>query len=287
MGSIAVGVVVLGLKYLAAHVTGSVALLSDALESIVNVVTAVAALVAVRLSARPANAALPYGYHKAEYFSAVAEGIFIVIAALAIFHQAWKGITTPVPIDAPALGLLINGAATVLNAGWCWVLISQGRKLRSPALEADGHHLLTDVFSSLGVIGGLGLAILTGWYVLDAVIAVIVGIVILVSGSRLIASSVGGLMDVALPAPTREQIGDTIRTNAAGALQAHDVRTRQAGRMTFIDFHLVVPGTMAVEEAHAICDRIEGALKADHPESLVTIHVEPEDKAKRAAIVVA
>lgn len=286
IGSILVGLMVLALKFWAAEITGSVALLSDALESIVNVVAAFAALIAVRLAARPADATLPYGYHKAEYFSAVLEGVFILIAALAIFYQAWQAITNPRPIALDVQSAAIVLVATAINGAWCAVLIGQGRKLRSPAIEADGHHLWTDVLSSLGVIVGLAAALLTGWMILDALIAILVGLNILWSGSRLVARSVGGLMDAALPPEDLETVRQTIQTNAEGAIEAHDIRTRRAGPATFIEFHLVVPGEMSVETAHEICDRIEAALKATTDGARVTIHVEPEHKAKHSGIVV-
>ncbi|MCD7058599.1 cation diffusion facilitator family transporter [Pelagibacterium xiamenense] len=286
IGSIVIGVLVLALKYWAAALTGSVALYSDALESIVNVVTAVAALVAVSLAQRPADAALPYGYHKAEYFSAVVEGVFILVAALMIFSEAWRAFESPAMLTAPVEGLSINAVASIINAIWCFILIRAGRRFSSPALEADGQHLLTDVVSSAGVIVGLIVAIVTGLEALDALIAVIVGLNILWSGTRLIARSVGGLMDIAVPKETLETLRELISANAEGAIEAHDLRTRRAGRMTFIDFHLVVPGTMSVEAAHAICDRIEAALKDVAPQSLITIHVEPEDKAKHTGVLV-
>src|SRR3954470_24495069 len=138
LGSIAVGLIVLGLKYLAYHFTGSVALLSDAIESIVNVVTAIAAFIAIRLSAKPADEEHPYGHHKAEYFSAVLEGVLIVVAAVAILREAYFGFLSPRQLDAPWLGLAVNGAALAINAGWSWVLIRQGRERKSPALVADG-----------------------------------------------------------------------------------------------------------------------------------------------------
>lgn len=286
LGSIAVAVGVLALKLWAAQITGSVALLSDAFESIVNLATAIAALVAVQLSARPADDRMHYGYHKAEYFSAVLEGVFIIVAALLIFHQAWEGFNNPTPLDAPVQGIAISMVATAINAGWCLVLIRQGRKLASPALEADGYHLWTDVLSSIGVAAGLVLVIVTDQPVLDAVLAALVGLNILWSGSRLLMRSVGGLMDAAVPEEQMETIRETIAANAEGAIEAHDLRTRQAGRMTVIDFHLVVPAAMSVAEAHTICDRLEGALQNISAEVLITIHVEPENKAKHSGIVV-
>lgn len=284
-GSVLVGVVVLGMKALAWWLTGSVALYSDALESIVNVVTALTALVAVRLSAKPADAAMPYGYHKAEYVSAVVVGVMIVAAALAIFHAAYEGFVAPVAMQMPLEGLLVNGAAGALNAAWCWVLISQGRKMKSPALVADGKHLLTDVLSSGGVVLGVALAAVTGWQILDPLLAVLVALNVLWSGWELLAESVGGLMDVAVPPEVLARIKRVIGDHAEGALEAHDVRTRQAGRVTFIDFHLVVPGTMRVDEAHAICDRVEQALFAEMDDTVVNIHVEPETKAKDTAAI--
>ena len=157
-GSILVGAIVLGLKYLAYAWTGSIALYSDAVESIINVVAAIAALIAVWYSAQPADENHPYGHHKAEYFSAVLEGALIIVAALAIVHEAYGTFLSPRAIQAPLEGLLVNGLASAINAVWCWVLISRGRKLRSPALVADGKHLLSDVISSGGVIFGVALA---------------------------------------------------------------------------------------------------------------------------------
>ncbi len=286
IGSIFVGTVVLVLKYAAYYMTGSIALYSDALESIINVVTAVAAFMAVRLSATPADANHPYGHHKVEYFSAVLEGVLIIVAALAILREAYLGLLTPTVIDAPARGLAVNAVASIINAVWSWLLIRGGRRLRSPALVADGRHLLTDVVTSVGVIGGLLLVPLTGWSWLDPVLAAIVAFNILWSGWGLIKESIGGLMDEALPETTLVRVREIIAVNAEGALEAHDLRTRHAGRMTFIDFHLVVPGSMSVTDAHDICDRLERALKAHIEDALITIHVEPDEKAKHAGIVV-
>ncbi|MET0706010.1 MAG: cation diffusion facilitator family transporter, partial [Tardiphaga sp.] len=181
-GSIVVGFAVLGLKYVAYHLTGSVALLSDAIESIVNVVTAVVALLAVSLSAKPADEEHPYGHHKAEYFSAVLEGVLIVLAAILILREAYASYLAPRALDAPWLGLAVNGLATVLNAGWAWALIHRGRQLRSPALVADGRHLLTDVVSSIGVLGGVGVAALLNIPVLDPILAGLVALNILWAG---------------------------------------------------------------------------------------------------------
>lgn len=284
--SLVIGIVVLGLKTWAWWLTGSVALYSDALESIVNVVTAITALIAVRLAQRPADAALPYGYHKAEYFSAVLVGVMIVVAAILILREAVLGFLAPELPEAAVPGLLVSLGATAINVVWALVLMRHGRKARSPALEADGKHLLTDVISTAGVLVGLVLVYATGVAQLDAILAALVAINILWSGWGVIRDSVGGLMDVAVIPEAQRTIRDVIAGNADGAIEAHDIRTRRAGKVTFIDFHLVVPGNMSVEEAHAICDRLEAKLREAVDDTQITIHVEPENKAKHSGIVV-
>jgi cation diffusion facilitator family transporter len=285
-GSIVVGLVVLALKTLAWWMTGSIALLSDALESTVNVATAVAALIAIRIAARPADANHPYGHHKAELFSAILEGVMIIIAALLIMREAYFGFLEPRMLDAPLEGLLVNGLASVINAFWCWTLISQGRKRRSPALVADGRHLLTDVISSVGVTFGVLVAIISGWVWLDPLMAAIVAINILWSGWRVMRESLSSLLDEAIPEATLAQVRETISREAEGAVEAHDLRTRHAGQSSFVEFHLIVPGEMTVNAAHDICDRIEAALKTVVEGCIVTIHVEPERKAKHSGVVV-
>ena len=286
VGSIFVGLIVLGLKTLAWYLTGSVALLSDALESIVNVATAVAALVAISVAQRPADQSHPYGHHKAEFLSAVLEGVLIIVAALLILREAWHAFQNPREIQAVGMGMAINASAGVLNAIWCSILIRQGRRLRSPALVADGKHLLTDVVSSGGVLLGVGLAVATGWSILDPALAMLVGVNILWSGWKVMASSVSGLLDEAVPEKTLVTIRDIISDKASGALEAHDLRTRHAGAVTFIDFHLVVDGPTTVSDAHDICDRVEASLKAKLPDAQITIHVEPEHKAKHSGVLV-
>lgn len=278
--SILVAVAVFGLKMFAWWLTGSVALYSDALESIVNVVTAVAALWAIRVSHMPADRDHQHGHHKAEYFAAVLEGVMIIVAALLIMSQVLNALADPQPLVRPWEGLAINGLAAVFNAGWALLLIRQGRNAKSPALEADGHHLMTDVVTSGGVIGGLILAVLTGWAVLDPLLAALVAINILVQGWRIVGESLSGLMDKAVSTEEHIRIRDIISTNSKGAIEVHDLKTRIAGRATFIEFHLVVDADMSVGASHVICDRIEAALKAEVPSVRVIIHVEPEDEAK-------
>jgi len=286
VGSLLLGCLVLGLKVIAWWITGSVALLSDALESTVNLATAAAALVAIRVAAIPPDANHPFGHHKAEFFSAVLEGVMIILAAVFIAREAYMGFLNPRPLTAPVEGLVINAGATVLNGVWAFVLLREGKRLKSPALVADGKHLWTDVLTSAGVAVGILLALATGWWVLDPLMATLVAVNILWSGSRLMKDSLSGLMDEAVPDETLDRIHDVISTQATGAVEAHDVRTRHAGPATFVEFHLVVPGEMTVHDAHEICDRVEAAIIAEVPDTHVTIHVEPEHKSKDSGIAI-
>lgn len=284
--SLAIGLTVLGLKLVAWYLTGSVALYSDALESTVNIVTAIFALIAVSLSQRPANSSLPYGYHKAEYFSAVLVGVMIIVAAILILREAYFGFIEPQLPEAPVEGLAVSIFATVINISWAQYLRRYGTRVRSPALVADAKHLMTDVMSTIGVIVGLVLVYATGIAAMDSILAALVAVNILWSGWGVIRDSVGGLMDVAVPPTTQKTIREVIAQNADGAIEAHDIRTRQAGKVIFIDFHLVVPGAMTVDAAHAICDCIEAKLRDAVEDVQITIHIEPEEKAKHAGIVV-
>lgn len=267
---------VMGLKLVAWWVTGSVALLSDGLESTVNVVAAIVAFAAISYAAKPADTTHPFGHHKAEYLSAVLEGALIIVAALLIVWEAVPAVLNPAPLDAPVLGLAINFAAGAVNAVWAFLLIRTGARYRSPALSADGRHILSDVVTSAGVLVGLVLAILTGYAVLDPLLAVIVAIHILYQGWKVVAHSVDGLMDHAVEPEEAAAIQAAISANAAGSLNVHDLKTRRAGSATFVDFHLVVPATMPVGQAHDICDRLEDAIRAVQPGAQVAIHVEPE-----------
>jgi cation diffusion facilitator family transporter len=283
--SIAVALLVMGIKYAAYLMTGSVALFSDALESIVNLVTAIAALIAIRISMQPPDRGHPFGHHKAEYFAAVLEGTLIIVAALLIFHEAYQAFLAPRVLDQPIAGILVSGIATAINAAWATLLIRRGRAWKSPALEGDGQHLLTDVITSVGVLIGLGLVVLTGWSILDPLMATAVAINILYMGYKLTVQSMSQLMDRAASPEIETRIKDAIRANGDGALQAHDIRTRTAGPLTFIEFHLVVPGDMSVQVAHDICDRIEDAIERELLNTDVVIHVEPDNKAEHKGAV--
>jgi cation diffusion facilitator family transporter len=285
-GSIAVGAAVLSLKMAAWHITGSAALFSDAAESVVNVAAALLALFALRLSAMPPDANHPYGHHKVEFISAVIEGVLIVLAALEILRHAQAAYIHPTPLETPLYGMLLNGLATMLNLGWATVLLRTGRRVRSPALMGDGRHLMSDVVTSSGVLTGVGLVVVTGLPWLDPLLAALTALYILGAGAYVIRDSVGGLMDAAPPADIVERVRRLVAMHAAGAIEAHELRMRRAGPTTFLEFHLVVPGSMTVAESHLICDRVEMALKAEMEGMEIIIHVEPEGMALHQGVLV-
>ncbi len=285
-GSLGVSFVVLGLKAGAYWVTGSVALYSDALETVINVVAAAGALVALWFAEQPADANHPYGHNKAEYLSAVVEGALVLVTALVIGREAWLGWQQPHVPDTPLLGIALNGAAGCINLVWALVLIRSGRAWKSPALVAGGRHVMTDVWTTAAVLAGFALVPLTGWLRLDPAVAALVAVNILWAGYGMLRESVGGLMDEVSDPDAVTELRRIISESADGAIEAHDVRTRMAGNVTFIEFHLVVPGRMAVEDAHVICDRIEEALRARAGKAVISIHVEPERKAKHSGVVV-
>ncbi|WP_264212138.1 cation diffusion facilitator family transporter [Leisingera thetidis] len=283
-GSILIALAVMGLKAAAWMMTGSVALLSDALESLVNIGGAVMAWFAVRYAQRPPDAGHPYGHHKAEYFSAVAEGIMIVIAALLILNEAIGALNRPSVADWGYAGLLVNAAAMAVNLIWARVLLRAGGRLSSPALSAGGRHLMSDVWTSAGVLAGLVLALSSGWAILDPLLALLVAVNILREGWLVIAASVNGLMDTAAPESERVRVEEIIHRSAAGAMQVHGLKTRRAGRALFVEFHMVVDGAMSVRAAHDICDRVEAALREAFANAEPVIHVEPEHKLEPAGI---
>lgn len=269
---------VLGLKLLAWYVTGSVALLSDGLESTVNVVAAFIAYFVIRYAKRPADADHPFGHYKAEYLSAVVEGVLIVVAALLIIQEAVGALAAPKLLEAPVLGLAINAVAAVINAVWATILIRVGKAHRSAALTADGQHIMSDVVTSAGVLVGLIAAVLTGYAILDPLLAILVALNILYQGWKVISHSVGALMDRAIEPEEEEALKAAIVDNASGSLGAHGLKSRRAGPAAFIDFDLVVPASMTVGEAHRICDRLEEAIGKAVPGAVTNIHVEPESE---------
>jgi cation diffusion facilitator family transporter len=283
--SIGVSMVVLGLKAAAWWLSDSAALFSDALESVVNVATAVMAFAALSLSAKPADDNHPYGHHKIEFFAAVIEGALIIAASVIIMQQAWVTWLHPVPVRAPDRAIAVSLLATLINAGWAFTLWRTGRRLRSPSLDAEARHLAGDVFTSVVLVIGVALVAWTGITRLDPALAAAAAIAVLCSGYVVVRDSVGGLMDEAPGPEIVERIRLLVEQYAEGALEVHDLRTRHAGRMTFLEFHLVVPGAMTVAAAHVICDRIEEGLKLEMEGVRTTIHVEPEGKAKHHGVL--
>ncbi len=287
-GSIGVALFALALKVAAAKVSGSAALFSDALEALVNVGASSLALYALVISAKPADREHPYGHAKVELLSAVATGAMILLAALLILRRALLALWHPAALaplhGALGLGLGLNGTAGAVNLLWALALRRIGRM--SPALTADAQHLLADVLTTLGIIAALVAAAALEVPILDPLIAIAIAVQVAVVGTRTLLRSFSGLLDEAPPPEMTARIRDLVRTHATGALEAHDLRVRQAGPSYFLEFHLVVPGKMTVAAAHEICDRIETALLAELQGVAITIHVEPEAKAQHNGVLV-
>ena len=273
--SVAAAVATITLKTGAWLLTGSVGLLSDAAESVVNLVAAVVALVALRWAAKPADEDHAYGHAKAEYFSAGVEGALIFVAAVTIGAAAIPRLLDPQAIDHVGVGLVVSAAASAINLGVALVLLRAGRRHRSITLEADGRHLMTDVWTSAGVIAGVAAVALTGWQRLDPVIALLVAVNILVTGSRLVRRSVGGLMDQALSEPELEAIRQVLQPFEREGVRFHALRTRQAGRRAFVSVHVLVPRVWTVQRGHDEVERVEGALRGRLSYATVFTHLEP------------
>lgn len=273
--SIAAAIATIGLKGTAWWLTGSVGLLSDAIESFVNLAAAFMALGMLTLSEQPADEEHPFGHGKAEYFSSAFEGMLIVAAALSIAYAAVDRLLNPQPLEALGLGLAVSALASALNAVVARILLKVGREHRSATLEADAHHLLTDVWTSLGVVAGVGLVALSGWAWLDPAVALLVATNILWTGSQLMQRSASALLDAALPAEDLARIDALLRSEVSEPLAFHSLRTRQAGRRCFIALHLSVPGHWSVSEAHRHAERIETALAKVVHGSQVSIRLEP------------
>jgi cation diffusion facilitator family transporter len=276
--SIAAALVTIVMKGTAYAVTGSVGLFSDALESFVNLMAAVTAFVAVWYSARPADPSHTYGHTKFEYFSSGLEGVLIILAGLGTAGYAIRRLFYPESLSDLELGTLIGLAASGVNFAVARVLLYHGRKHGSIILEADGKHLMADVWTSVGVIGGLGLVMLTGLEWLDPVLAILVGLHIVWTGSELVARSFNGLMDRALPADEQDRIRSVIAAHLPAGAAFHLLRTRRAGQRRFAEFHLLVDGDLTVRAAHHVAHEVEAALVAALPGLEVTIHVEPVDE---------
>ena len=279
--SVATAVVTIAIKLLAWWLTGSVGLLSDAAESVVNLVASVIALIAITVAERPADDDHQYGHSKAEYFSAGVEGAMIFVAAAFIFYTAIERLFNPQPLDDLGIGLALSMVAAVLNGVVGIVLVRAGARHRSPTLKADGKHLLTDVVTSAGVVVGVALVWLTGWEVLDPVVALLVAVNILVVGYRLVHSSGMGLMDATLPSGDNRAIEEVLdRYREPGRVDFHELRTRESGRWRFVEFHVLVPGRWTVERGHDLVEQVEQEIHAALPYSHITSHLEPIEDAR-------
>ncbi len=273
--SVAAALSTIALKAGAYLLTGSIGLLSDALESLVNRVAALVALVALWVAARPADKEHTYGHTKAEYFSSGFEGALILIAAASILVVAVRRLLDPQPIVDPALGLGISALASLLNLGVARVLFRAGRRYESITLEADAQHLMADVWTSFGVIVGVGAAALTGWHRLDAIVAIAVALLVIRAGIKLVRRSMLGLLDTSLPEETLRQITAILQSHEREGVRHHALRTRQAGARRFISFHILVPGHWTVQRGHDLLEEIEEEVRSAVPNSVVDTHLEP------------
>jgi cation diffusion facilitator family transporter len=278
--SVAAALVTMGLKFLAFWLTGSVSLLSDAAESSVNLLAGLIALAAITVAHRPADEDHAYGHDKAEYFSSGAEGALILVAAATIAYAAIERLANPAPLADLGPGLLVATAAAGVNWVVATVMLRVGRRYDSITIEADAHHLMTDVWTSGGVIAGLLVVLLSpSWAILDPLIACVVAIKIVYTGVDLVRRSVHGLMDVALPPAERAIIDEALREACGSGAAWHNLRTRKSGSRRFIDLHLTVPGATTVQAAHDLCNGIEAAIEGRLANVHTTIHVEPEEDA--------
>jgi len=274
--SLAAAVVTIALKTAAWYVTGSVGLLSDALEALINLAAALLALSMLRLAATPPDARHPYGRFKAEYFASGAEGALIVFAAVSIAYAAAPRLAAPHPIDAPMLGIALSLVATAINLAVALVLVSAGRRMHSIAIEADGHHLMTDVWTSAGVVAGVVLVAATGWLILDPLVALAVAAHIVWTGFMLMRRSFAGLLDAAIPAAEVAEVEKIFAEyRRRYRVEFHALRTRQAGARRFVSFHLLVPDAWPVERAHSLSEEIEERIRSLVPQAITLSHIEP------------
>src|SRR6266516_6172654 len=275
--SVGAALVTMGVKFSGYVLTGSVGLFADAAESVVNLVAALVGLWALTLAARPADEDHTYGHTKSEYFSSGAEGALILVAALVIMVEAVPRLLHPHPLEQVGLGLAFSVAGAVINGVLAWFMLRAGKRQRSITLEADAHHLFADVFTTAGVLVGVLLVALTGWLILDPIIALLVALNVIWTGIRLLRQTGLGLLDTALSKEDVKQIEPVFEPSRAQGILFHALRTRQAASRRFISFHVLVPGTWTVLKGHAMCEEIELALRDALPETTVFTHLEPRE----------
>lgn len=278
--SVIAALVTLALKFGAYALTDSIGLLSDALESVINLVAASIAVWALTVASRPPDAEHAYGHSKAEYFASGTESLLILLAAAGIAAAAWDRLLHPRPLERIELGLAISLSASAVNGAVAVILFRAGRRLRSITLRADASHLVTDVWTSVGVVLGLFFAQATGWYVLDPILAFVVAANILWTGLRLLRDTASGVLDTALPAADQERIDAVLAGFRHEGTQFHALRTRAAGPRRFVSMHVLVPGSWSVQRGHDLCEEIERNIVEALPTSTVFTHLEPlEDHA--------
>jgi len=273
--SIAAAITTIALKLSAWVLTGSVGLLSDALESLVNLVAAIVALIALTVAARPADEDHAYGHSKAEYFSSATEGVLILVAALGIMVTAVERLIHPRPLERLGIGLAISVVATLVNLGVAVVLLRAGKRHHSITLEADAHHLMTDVFTTVGVLLGVGAVSVTQWHWLDPVVALAVGLWIVKTGVSLVARSLEGLLDTAIPREQRDKLVELLDSYRASGVRWHALGTRIAGARIFVTVHVLVPGDWSVQRGHDLCEEIESKIRHALGMATVLTHLEP------------
>ena len=278
--SVGAAIATISLKMVAWHLTKSVGLLSDAVESVVNLLAAVVALWALRVAAEPPDADHRFGHSKAEYLASAFEGLAILGASVAIALTAWARIADPKPIESAWLGIGVSSVASAINGGVALVLFRAGKRLDSITLRADAQHLMTDVWTSAGVLAGVALVQLTGWHLLDPVVALLVATNIVWMAGRILLETAHGLLDKTIPQGEQSALEALLARYRTGGVDLHAVRTRQAGPVRFVDMHVLVPGEWSVQRGHDLCEEIEREVRAILPRASVLTHLEPiEDPA--------
>jgi cation diffusion facilitator family transporter len=275
--SIGAAILTIAMKTVAWKLTGSVGLLSDAAESVVNLVAALIALWALTVADRPPSPTHDWGYSKAEYFSSGAEGVLIFAAAVAIAFTAWERWRNPKPIEDAWAGIAVAAAASAVNGGVAAVLFRAGARLRSITLRADAHHLMTDVWTSVGVVVGIALVAVTGWQRLDPLIAFAVAVNIVWTGWKLVRETGMGLLDTALPEEERGRLTDALIPFQEEGILFHAIRSRVAGRRRFVTMHVLAPGTWSIQKGHDLCEQIESAVRGVLAGAHVFTHLEPRE----------
>jgi cation diffusion facilitator family transporter len=272
--SIAAAIITIALKSIAYFLTGSVGLLSDALESIVNLVGAIMALAMLTIAARPADEDHTYGHGKAEYFSSGVEGTLILIAAVSIMIAAIPRLINPKPLEEIGLGLVVSVFASLVNLIVALIILRASKQYNSVTLEANAHHLLTDVWTSVGVLVGVGAVAITGWERLDPIVALVVAGNIIWSGVRIVRMSALGLMDTALSTDDQNLVRDALKPYMQNGVQYHALRTRQSGSRRFVNLHIIVPGRWTVQRGHRLLESIEADIRRVLPGVTVFTHLE-------------